>query len=204
MWKFALGPVLLGVGYVAGAIHGDSAEQLVRERPEIVRAAIADQIAMRADGGTMRFEGAKVPYQVSLDRSASDRLVMHLRLNGRQAAETEFTFTPQDEAEATLVQARVRSDGQVLREDLAGTSKAKLGYAPDWMLNLTLQPLLRQLGEQIEQGSTIANNGQGFEPLSDMPSDQQQEVDRWRQYEATRPLVDPNEAAREYLERGGE
>ena len=47
--------------------------------------------------------------------------------------------------------ARIHSDHTVLRTALAGTNKARLAYAPDWMLNLAMRPLLQQLATQIEQ-----------------------------------------------------
>ena len=33
MWKFVLGPVLMGIGYIVGSIYGESVEQIVHKRP---------------------------------------------------------------------------------------------------------------------------------------------------------------------------
>jgi hypothetical protein len=203
MWKFVLGPVLAGIGYVIGSIYGESVEQVVHKRPAVVYSAVAEAISARAQGGTMRFaEGPQVPYTLTLDRTPGERLVMHLMLDGRQGAEADFTFTPQENGEATLVTARVRADRAVLREALAGTSKARLGYAPDWMLNLTLKPLLRQIGEQIEQGERVSDRGQGFGTEAQLSPEEREQAARWRQYDATRPMVDPDQAARKFLKGG--
>ena len=43
----------------------------------------------------------------------------------------------------------VHADRAVLREELSGTSKEKLAYAPDWMFNLTMRPVLQKLAEDI-------------------------------------------------------
>ena len=51
-----------------------------------------------------------------------------------------------------MITAKLHGDHGVLREALAGTSKAQLAYAPDWMLNLPARPVLRQLAQQIETG----------------------------------------------------
>jgi hypothetical protein len=82
----------------------------------------------------------------------------------------------------------------VLREALAGSSSARLAYAPDWMLNLLMvRPLLQQVGQQIEQGQEVrvAGPSEAEWELSLSP-DQQRDVQEWRQYDASRPSVDPD------------
>ena len=203
MWKFVLGPVLMGIGYIVGSIYGESVEQVVHKRPATVYSAMSRMLSARAHGGTMRFdEGAEVPYKLTIERTPGERLVAHLMLDGRQGAEADIQFKPQDDGEATLMTARVRADRSVLREALAGTSKARLGYAPDWMLTLTLKPLLRQVGEQIEQGAPA--NAQVFASAeAQMSPEQREQLGKWRQYDATRPTLDPDRAARKYLGKDG-
>jgi hypothetical protein len=101
---------------------------------------------------------------------------------------------------------KLHGDHAVLRDRLAGTSQARLAYAPDWLLNLTFRPVLRALAEDIEKE-------QGFASLSGGESEadweaklspgEQQQVQQWRQYEATRPAVDPDAAAQNYMSGGG-
>jgi hypothetical protein len=88
----------------------------------------------------------------------------------------------------------------VLRTALAGTNKAKLAYAPDWMLNLSMRSLLQQLAQQIEQGGTPALEGLTQADAeaqweSNLTDQQRQGLAEWRQSEATRPAVDLNGSA---------
>src|SRR3982750_4846728 len=91
----------------------------------------------------------------------------------------------------------------VLRDALAGTSKARLAYAPDWMLNLTARPVLRQLAGQIEQGRAVGDPMHGFQSQADweasLPPEKQKQMQEWRQYDASRPMTDPDAAANKFL-----
>jgi hypothetical protein len=121
--------------------------------------------------------------------------------NGQQGAVADIIFTPQNDGKDTLITTRIHGDRSVLRTALAGTDKARLAYAPDWMLNLSAKPVLKQLAKQIEEGQSATIQGmteadaeaQGENNLSD---EQRQQVSEWRQYDATRPSVDPNADAR--------
>ena len=115
---------------------------------------------------------------------------------------------PRNGGKDTLMTVRIHTDHAVLREALAGTSKARLAYAPDWMLNLTARPLLRQLAGQIEQGQAVGDPMHGFQSQADweasLPPDKQREVQEWRQYDASRPMTDPNADAQKFLNGGAE
>jgi hypothetical protein len=94
-----------------------------------------------------------------------------------------------------LLVAKVHSDHAVLRTALAGTNKAKLAYAPDWMLNLSMRPLLRELAQQVEAGGTPALEGLTAADAeaqweANLTDQQRQGLSEWRQSEATRPAVD--------------
>src|SRR3989337_519867 len=171
MWKFLLGPILLGAICLAGSIYGANAEQLVRKPPGLVRAGIGDLVANRREG-SMTLEGGKpLAYALKLERISDEQMpeqmVVRLMMNGKQASETQLSFTPQDDGKATLVTAATQTDGAVLREALAGTSKAKLGYAPDWVFNLTIRPVLRQFAKQIERGGALGGPMHGFQSQAD-------------------------------------
>ena len=91
----------------------------------------------------------------------------------------------------------------MLRTALAGTDKARLAYAPDWMLNLTLKPVLKQVADQIEQGQAATFQGMSEGEAeaqweNNLSDDQKKDVAEWRQYDATRPAVDPNADAQNY------
>lgn len=206
MLKWLIGPALTGLGYVAGAYYGSDAEQLVHKKPAVVRAGIVDFLSDR--GGTMDLEGGKpVTYTVKLDRDlGDDSLVAHLMFAGREGAAADVTFTPEDGGAVTLMAVKVHADHAVLRDALAGTDKARLAYAPDWMLNLTLKPLLKQLREQIESGEPHEASSGGFQSEADyessLPPDKQKQIEEWRQYDASRPMSDPDADARNAMQSG--
>jgi hypothetical protein len=97
----------------------------------------------------------------------------------------------------------------VLRLALAGTSRARLAYAPDWALNLAARSLLRQLAQQIEHGEmaqiappiTQADAEAHWE--ENLTDEQRGEVQQYHEYEATRPTTDPDAAARNYMSGNG-
>ena len=203
MLKFLIGPALVGAGYAAGSFYGADAEQLVHKSPSVTYAAVEQALANVSASGTTFFDGGTpMPYELKVDRALDQKLVVSLFFNGKQGAQAELTFTPQDEGKATLVAARVHGDRSVLRTALAGTSKARLAYAPDWMLNLSAKPVLKQLADQIEEGETAdlgltAGEAQA-QWESNLSEEQRQQVAEWRQYEATRPAVDPNADAQQH------
>ena len=160
MLKFLIGPVLMGVGYIAGSYYGSDAEQLVRKSPSFTYAAVEKAIANVRQSGTTFFEGGKpVPYEIHIDRTLDQKLVLALFFDGKQGAEADIDFLPRDNGASTLLATHIHADRGVLRTALAGTSKARLAYAPDWMLNLTFKPVLQQLAAQIEQGQAATIQG---------------------------------------------
>jgi hypothetical protein len=141
-----------------------------------------------------------MPYELKVDRTLDQRLVIDLVFAGRQGARADLTFTPQNDGKDTLITSRIHGDHGVLREALAGTSKAKLAYAPDWMLNLTAKPLLQQLAQQIEQGQSASLDGMSSSDAqaqweSNLSADQREQVSEWQQYQATKPALDPSSDA---------
>jgi hypothetical protein len=205
MWKLLIGPALAAIGYAAGSYYGASAEQIVGRGPGAVQEAVERALSGRE--GTMELEGGKpVPYEVRFDEGGDGKLVAHLIMGGRRGVDADVSFTPQDGGEATLMTVKLHADRAVLREALAGTSKARLAYAPDWMLNLTIRPVLQKLARQIERGEAVGDPMHGFQSQADweasLPPEKQ--MQEWRQYDASRPMVDPNASAKAYLKGGGQ
>jgi hypothetical protein len=199
-----IGPALLGVTHVAGSILADDATQIVRERPATVYANVSDALAVSPLSGTMELEGGEpVPYRIRVDRTPGERLVVHMFLDEREAGQVDVAFTPEDGGKATLMTAEVDSDGAVIREELAGTDKAKLGYAPDWIFNFAIGRVLKEVAGQIEQGALMGDPTRSFMGGAEagMSAEQQQQRDQWRQHSATRPMTDPNGAADRYMAR---
>ena len=197
MLKFLIGPALVGTGYVAGSYYGTDAEQLVHKSPTVTYAAVEQALANTRQSGTTFFEGGTpMPYEIRVDRTLDQRLVINLLFNGQQGAQADLTFTPQNAGKETLISAKIHADRSILRTALSGTSKARLAYAPDWMLNLTAKPLLQQLAQQIEQGQPASLDGNaGAEEQaqweSNLTANQREQVSEWQQDQATRPSMDP-------------
>ncbi|HZC37840.1 MAG TPA: hypothetical protein VE221_04105 [Sphingomicrobium sp.] len=205
MKKFLIGPALLGAGYAGGSYYGADAEQVVHKAPDEVRDAIEEAASDRS--GTMDLEGGKpVPYETKVERTDDGGLTVRLTMDGRQAAVTNVAFLPQDGGKDTLIAVKIHTDHAVLRDTLAGTSRARLAYAPDWMLNLTAHPLLSQIAQQIEAGDAVADPMQGVQSEADreaaLSPDKQKQLQEWRQYDASRPTTDPDADAKRFLNGG--
>lgn len=201
MKKFLIGPALLGVGYAGGSYYGADAEQVVHKAPDEVRDAI-EESADRS--GTMNLEGGKpVPYETKVERTDDGGLTVRVMMDGRQAAVTDVAFLPRNDGKDTLIAVKIHTDHAVLRDTLAGTSKARLAYAPDWMLNLTAHPLLQQIAQQIEAGDAVADPMQSVQSEADreaaLPPDKQKQEQEWRQYDASRPTTEPDADANRFL-----
>ena len=181
--KFLIGPALLGAGYAGGSYYGADAEQLVHKTPDEVRDAV-EESADRS--GTMNLEGGRpVPYETKVDRADDGSLVVRVMMDGRQAAITNVAFVPQDGGKATLIAVKIHTDHAVLRDTLAGTSKA-----------------------QIEAGDAVADPMQGVQSDADreaaLPPDKQKQEQEWRQYDASRPMTNPDEDAKRFMNGGSD
>ena len=206
MWKFFLGPLLVGAAWIAGSIYGADAEQVVKKSPSDTYAGVEQALDNVPDSGTTNFAGGTpMPYRLEVDRTPDERLTVTLLFDGREGASADFRFSPQDHGAATRMTATIHGQHAVLRQALAGTDKAKLAYAPDWMLNLTARPLLQQLASQIEAGQPATMPGYQSEAdwESSLPPDQQKQVQQWRQYDASRPTTDPDADAQRYMNGSG-
>lgn len=208
MIKFLIGPALVGVGYGAGSYYGADAEQLVHKSPSATYAGVENALSGVRESGTTSFDGGTpVPYELRISHELDKRLVVTLFFDGKQGAEADIAFVPQSDGHDTLVTAKVHGNREVLRPALAGTSKAKLAYAPDWMLNLAMKPLLTQLAGQIERGETATIDGMTPADAeaqweAKLTPEQREQVGEWRQYQATRPAIDPSADAQHALENG--
>ncbi len=207
MRKLLIGPIVTGCGYAAGAYYGADAEQVVRKSPDVVQSAIEAVVDSRDSGTFQPEDGKAIPYQLKLDdHSPGEPLVIRMTMDGREGVVAHIRLTPGADGQSTLMAVQLHTDHAVLRDALAGSAKARLAYAPDWMLNLTARPVLQKLAEQIESGEMIGDPMHGFESQADWESslqpDQQKKIQEWRQYDASRPTTDPNADAKRYLSGG--
>jgi hypothetical protein len=209
MFKYFLGPVLMGAGYLAGSVYGRDSEQLVHKSPSDTYAAVEAALDNIKPTGTTFFDGGTpMPYELKVDHNLDQQLLVTLSFNGQQGAVAELDFAPHNGGKDTLVTVHMHGDHSVLRAALAGTNKAKLAWAPDWMLNLAARPLLKQVASQIEQGQLARFDGMSEGEAeaqweNNLTDDQKNDVAEWRQYDATRPAVDPDAAAQNYASGQG-
>ena len=155
MRKLLFGPAVTGIVWVSGSYYGASAQQVVHKSPDTTYVAFSHAIADLPQSGMTGMEGGKsVPYEIQVDRTLDRQLIVHILFDGKEGATTEIDFAPiGDDDKATLVTAKAHKERAVLADALAGTSRARIAYAPEWMLNLlTVRPLLNQMAGQIEQG----------------------------------------------------
>jgi hypothetical protein len=209
MLKLLVGPVLVLAGYAAGTYYGADAEQLVHKDPNLTYASIDQALGNIRPSGTTSFEGGTpVPYEIKVDRTGGEKLQIGLFFAGKEGANADVRFIPQNGGHDTLVRAQIHGDRSVLRGVLAGTDKERLAYAPDWMLNLSFKPLLQQVASQIEHGEVAqlkevspAEAQARWE--ANLSEEERGGLAQWRQYQATQPAVDPDAAAQNYTDRKG-
>lgn len=206
MWKWFIGPALVGTGCLAGSVYGRDAEQLAHKSPAETYAAVEQALDDLPSSGTTSFEGGTpMPYQIEVDRTPERQLLVTLSFAGRQGARAQLDFAPQNGGKATLISVRVHGDHQVLYQVLAGTSRARLAYASDWMLNLAAKPLLGEIAQEIDRGEMARFTGPTTEGEAEaqweqnLSDEQRNNVEEWRQYDATRPTSDPDSAANTYM-----
>jgi hypothetical protein len=205
MRKLLIGPALTGAGWIAGSYYGAQAEQLVHKSPDVTYEGVSHALDNMPQIGTTSFEGGKpVPFELKVDREPDRKLIVHMMFDGREGGRTEIDFAPQGDGTQTTVTARAHAERAVLTEALAGTSRARLAYAPDWMLNLlTVRPLLQQLAQQIESGEQTSIGGMA-EQESQLSPDEQRQEQEWRQYDASRPTTNPNADAQRFMNGASE
>lgn len=206
MWKWLIGPLLVGTGCIAGSVYGRDAEQLAHKNQADTYAAVEQALDNVPESGTTSFEGGTpMHYQVEIERIPDRQLVATILFANREGARAQFDFTPKDGDSATLIAVRIHGDRDVLSQVLAGTSRARLAYAPDWMLNLAARPLLSEIADEIDRGEIAKFTGptsageaeaQWEQNLSD---EQRNNIQEWRQYDASAPTTDPDAAAANYI-----
>ena len=64
----------------------------------------------------------------------------------------------------------------------------------------TVRPLLKKLGQQIEQGQPVAIGGMSqADWVASLPPEEQKQVQDYRQYAASAPTMDPDADAKNYM-----
>ena len=203
--KFLIGPALLGAGYAGGSYYGADSEQLVRKSPDEVRDAVEQAASDRA--GTMELEGGKpVPYETKVERTDDGGLILRIMMAGKQAAETDVALVPQDggKGHADDRQDSQRPCGAPRRacrnvEGAAGL-RARLDAQPH------RAPAAAPDRRADRAGQAVGDPMHGFQSQADweasLPPDKQREMQEWHQYDASRPMTDPDADAKKFMNGG--
>jgi hypothetical protein len=153
--------------------------------------------------GMTSFEGGKpMPYSLTSEETGERRLHLTLSFAGQQGATADFEVRPGPGDDQSVIAARFHGERAVLQSALGGTDKARLAYAPDWILNLASKSLLRQLAGAMERGDLSALSGSiGGDARSSWeaglsPAQREQQAE-WQQYQATRPMTDLSKSTSE-------
>src|SRR4051794_31185759 len=104
MQKLLIGPVLSAAAWLAGSYYGAHAEQVVHKSPDVTYARVSQALDGMAQSGTTQFAGGKpMPYELRVERSAGQRLLVRIMFDGREGGRTEIAFAPQNGGQDTLV-----------------------------------------------------------------------------------------------------
>src|ERR1700755_166531 len=111
MWKWLIGPVLLGSGCLAGSHYGRDVEQLVHKSPDETYAAVERALGNMPQSGTTYFEdGTPMPYEIKVARAFDEKLFVTLSFDGKEGAAADINFTPQNGGKATLISLKIHGD----------------------------------------------------------------------------------------------
>ena len=209
MRMFLLSFAALGVGGVAAFTgFGHDATQVVHKDPDAVYSAFSSAIGSGSASGTAEYgSGGSIGYEVKVKRESGKSIDLQLMLNQKQAGEARFTFSPQNGGAETLVTGDVDVDQSVLRAALADGPNGKVAEIPDFAYALGMKKMLHDAAGKIEAGMPLGDPGKNLVDVLDQEGHraeyqalQDQQDSYRRRADATKPMIDPNESARRYLE----
>lgn len=204
-----------GVWALTGA--GPDAEALVHKPPEAVYAAVASAFANAEQSDVIPAkDGNSIAFQVMVEREPGSRIESILLVGGEQAGSVEFTFSPTTDEEgrpATKMTGEVDVSTSVLQKHFADGPNEDIGRIPEFAFDMAMKQAMAEMAEKIENGVPLDGPSQSFAEMrfanrmQDSTSHSQREWAQSQQMrEATRPTqearpsMDPNEAARKYLD----
>jgi len=189
------------------------AQQFVKRDPGTVSSAFADAFSEGAMGGASQYSNLwHGGMQILVDKKSDQAVDMVTKFDGETASTVHFAFTPQEDGKATLVDADVSTNTSVMRKAFTGTPQERLADLPESAYVTGMQRLMAKYAERIEAGMPLNRADEGWqteatEPPPEfyegMPEDQLAEIRRHDEEErrdnAAQPMMDPNDAARRYL-----
>ena len=201
------GVVMAGVALFTGI--GPDAEQVIRKNPRAVYAAFDEGLTQAVDRANMEqsdSDGA-ARFKLRLEREENEQLIVTMTVNDREAGEARLRFSPLKDATETRVTGDIEVNHSVVRDAFANTPNADVAKIPDVAWRLGMNELLKDAANRIEAGMPLADRDfrlprSEVQEASEQSADEERWAARQRQEEATRPAVDPDEAARRYMAGG--
>ena len=208
MRLFLIGSAVFGVaGVAAFSGSGTDAQQLVQRPPEAVYASFSQALGSLETGGPAQLPDSATTMEIKVAKDYPNSIDVTVLLNQQQAGEAHFTFAGKDDGAATLVTGDVEMDRKVVRAAFAGQPGGEFAKAPDLALKLGMKQMLSEAAKKIEAGEPIGDSDFNLREIiareQRMSGAERREEERQRQEQAAAPMLDPNEAARDYLKGGG-
>jgi hypothetical protein len=205
----AAGAVLLaGTAMLLSGCGGHSAERVVHKDPQTVYTQFDEMFAQAAEQGN-NGEAAARGQVTTIDRDPGKSLDIKVTMDGKQAIDMKFGFEPASGGAETKVTGDMVVDQDVMNASLdksAGGGARHLTHIPDFAFSLVMQKMLDAFGQAIEQGMPISSSGSVMAMATPQDATMPTQSVEQREYQAeasqraaTAPMVDPNEAARQYL-----
>lgn len=190
----------IGMAVSLAGCGGHDASQIVHKDRSTVYAAFSD--AMKESQGETTPDG----FSLAVTEEPNDKIDVKLMHHGGAATHAVFNFAKQNGDKDTLVSADIGVDSKVLSEAL-GPARGGTALATTMTqaaFKLGLQKMLRKSAESIEAGMPLSMGHSSFVPSQSDGSSYASSYEARRQQEAaTKPMTDPDQAARQYMSQGG-
>ena len=202
-----IGSALFGVaGVAAFSSSGSDAQQIVQRPPEAVYASFSRALGNLETGGPAQLPDSATTLEIKVARDYPKSIDVIVLLNQQQAGEAQFTFAGQKDGAATLVSGDIEMDRKVVRAAFADQPGTDFADAPDLALKLGMKQMLAEAAKKIEAGEPIGDADFNLREViareQRMSGAERREEERQRQEQAAAPMLDPNQAARDYLKGG--
>lgn len=195
-----------GAALTSGGLGGHDAERLVARPPAEVYSAIS---SMTPEGARERSAEPGAPAMSFEVRKEGGKAVHWvLKIEGREAGSVDLAVAPDGDGASSRLTADIDFDRAALRK-LMPEGNEFLAM-PDAVFNLAVQGMLEEMAAKIEAGTPLesfgpedlaaweapgSGGGGGPDGGAEMQS-------ATGPLGSTEPMVDPNEAARNYLKGG--
>ena len=134
---------------------GPDAEQIIAKDPAAVYAAFDQALTQSDFDGTIGSGPGAVPYQVTLTRTADQRIDLAVTIGGKQAGAADFTFAAHGDGSQTLVTGNVDVDLALLDKKFGTTPDNRVAGIPPLAWNAGIRRMLRNAAERIDNGAPL-------------------------------------------------